>query len=81
MRLMELLTNAGNKMISNVLSSEFIFDDVMQLLMFQKPPYKYRDKYVFSSSGRECYQNEKRKALISDMRCLFALADFLKVMI
>ena len=58
-----LLTNAGNKMISNVLSSEFTFDDVIQLLVFQKPPYKYRDRYIFSSSGRECYQNEIRKAL------------------
>lgn len=50
-------------MISNVLSSEFTFDDVMQLLVFQKPPYGYRNQYVFSSSGHECYQNEIRKAL------------------
>jgi len=58
-----LLTNEGNKMPSNVLPNTFCFDDVLQLLAFQKAPYKYKNTYILGSNGVNCSHSEIRKAL------------------
>lgn len=58
-----LLLNDGNRMPSNVLANDFKFDEVLQLLVWQKPPHKFRDKYIFNSNGGDCSHDEIRKAL------------------
>lgn len=45
-----LLTNNGKVIPSNVLGSSFDFKELMQLLIWQKPPYK-KGKYYFFDSG------------------------------
>ena len=37
----------GKKMISNVLGNEFGFDKLVQLLIYQNPPFKRNGEYVF----------------------------------
>ena len=44
-----LLTNNGKLMPSNVLGSSFDFKELMQLLFFQKPPFKQGWGYLFDS--------------------------------
>lgn len=46
----KLLTNNGHTMPSNALGSDFDFKELMQLLIWQKPPYKRRSDYIFDSS-------------------------------
>lgn len=46
----KLLTNNGHTMPSNVLGSDFDFKELMQLLIWQRPPYKRRFDYIFDSS-------------------------------
>ena len=46
----QLLTNNGRTMPSNVLGSEFDFKEMMQLLIWQHPPYKRWNTYTFDSS-------------------------------
>lgn len=41
-----LLTNNGQTMPSNVLGSEFTFQEMLQLLIWQKPPYKKWNSYI-----------------------------------
>lgn len=48
----KLLTNHGRIMPANVLGSEFHFKEMMQLLIWQKPPYKRGNTYIFDSSYR-----------------------------
>lgn len=45
-----LLTNNGRTMPSNVLGSDFDFKELMQLLIWQRPPYKRWNNYIFDSS-------------------------------
>ena len=61
--LVGLLTNSGKQMPSNVLPCDFEFDNVLQLLVSQKPPYKVKNSYVFSSNGANCFHDDIRKAL------------------
>lgn len=44
-----LLTHQGKVIPSNVLGSSFDFKDLMQLIIWQKPPYRDRQGYVFDS--------------------------------
>lgn len=46
----KLLTNNGRTMPSNVLGSDFDFKELMQLLIWQRPPYKRWNNYIFDSS-------------------------------
>ena len=46
----KLLTNNGRTMPSNVLGSDFDFKELMQLLIWQQPPYKRWNTYTFDSS-------------------------------
>lgn len=46
----QLLTNDGRTMPSNVLGSEFDFKEMMQLLIWQHPPYKRWNNYTFGSN-------------------------------
>lgn len=45
-----LLTNCGKTMPSNVLGSTFDFKDLLQLLIWQRPPYRYKNGYIFDSN-------------------------------
>ena len=45
-----LLTNNGRVMPSNVLGRTFDFRELMQLLIWQRPPYQRRGGYVFDSN-------------------------------
>lgn len=46
----KLLTNNGRTMPSNVLGSDFNFKEMMQLLIWQNPPRKRWNNYIFDSS-------------------------------
>lgn len=46
----KLLTNNGHTMPSNVLGSDFDFKELMQLLIWQNPPYKRWNNYIFDSN-------------------------------
>lgn len=46
----KLLTNNGRTMPSNVLGNDFDFKELMQLLIWQQPPYKRWNSYTFDSS-------------------------------
>lgn len=46
----KLLTNNGRTMPSNVLGNDFDFKELLQLLIWQQPPYKRGNSYTFDSS-------------------------------
>ena len=46
----KLLANNGRTMPSNVLGRDFDFKELVQLLIWQKPPYKKWDTYIFDSN-------------------------------
>lgn len=46
----KLLTNSGRTMLSNVLGSDFDFKELMQLLIWQRPPYRKWNNYIFDSN-------------------------------
>lgn len=45
----ELMKNEGNIIPSNVVGNEFDFDELMQILVWQKKPYKAKGVFVFDS--------------------------------
>ena len=58
-----LMTNNGKSIPSNVLGSSFDFRELMQLLIWQKPPYKGRGGYVFDSGYDSGSLNSIQNAL------------------
>lgn len=58
-----LLTNHGKKMPSNVLAADFKFKDLIQLLIYQKPPYRLNGKYYFDSNYNSNSVLEVERAL------------------
>lgn len=46
----KLLANNGRTMPSNVLGRDFDFKELVQLLIWQKPPHKKWDTYIFDSN-------------------------------
>lgn len=58
-----LLTFNGRVIPSNVISSIFNFDELMQLLIWQKPPIKRRGTYRFDSGYSSGYLNSIQSAL------------------
>ena len=61
-----LLSYRDNKMISNVLPTSFSFDDVVQLLAYQKLPRKNNNRYSI-----ECFFNGRDSESISKPLYLF----------
>lgn len=71
-----LLTNNGCIMPSNVLGSDFDFREMLQLLIWQRPPYKRWNSYTFdsrySANSLQAIQNalslfSKTKAYMGEM--------------
>lgn len=58
-----LLTNNGKKMPSNVIGADFSFKDLMQLLVYQKNPYKTKRGYIFDSDYKGCSVEKINDAL------------------
>lgn len=58
-----LLTNNGKKMPSNVIGAEFSFKDLMQLLVYQKNPFKTKRGYIFDSDYKGCSVEKINDAL------------------
>lgn len=58
-----LLTNEGKTMLSNALGSEYSFKELIQLISYQKPPYRYGSKYVFDSNYGDNAVYDYQKAL------------------
>lgn len=59
-----LLQNDRGQMLSNVLGNDFNFSELMQLLIWQKPPFKTSYGYVFDSSYNSCRMDDLKKALM-----------------
>lgn len=59
----KLLTNNGHTMPSNVLGADFDFRELMQLLLWQRPPCKRWNKYVFDSNYNTNSLHEIQNAL------------------
>lgn len=57
-----LCTHNGRHMISNVIGREFEFNELMQLLIYQHPPFKTQKEFVFDSNS-QCSVNDIREAL------------------
>lgn len=58
-----LLINNGRKMPSNVLGADFSFKEVVQLLIYQKPPFMTNGGYRFDSNYNTCSVNDIKMAL------------------
>jgi len=58
-----LLTNNSKKMPSNVIGADFSFKDLMQLLVYQKNPYKTKRGYIFDSDYKGCSVEKINDAL------------------
>ena len=65
-----LLTNNGQTMPSNVLGSEFTFQEMLQLLIWQKPPYKKWNSYIFDSNynSNSLYEIQNALSLFSRIK-------------
>lgn len=61
---MSLLECDGGSVLSNVLGSDFEFSELMQLLIWQKQPFKTRDRFVFESNYKSCTVDDFQKALM-----------------
>lgn len=59
----ELMKNEGNIIPSNVVGNEFDFDELMQILVWQKKPYKSKGVFVFDSYYNAGDLESIRKAL------------------
>lgn len=59
-----LLQNDGGQMPSNVLGNGFDFSELMQLLIWQKPPFKTQHGYIFDSSYNSCKIDDLKKTLL-----------------
>lgn len=59
----ELMKNEGNIIPSNVVGNEFDFDELMQILVWQKKPYKAKGVFVFDSYYNAGDLESIRKAL------------------
>ncbi|MBS6194492.1 MAG: AAA family ATPase [Clostridiales bacterium] len=58
-----LCTHNGKKMLSNVIGNDFTFKELIQLLIYQKPPYKVQGSYKFDSNN-SCSVGDIQKALL-----------------
>ncbi len=58
-----LLTNNGKKMPSNVIGADFSFKELMQLLVYQKNPFKTKRGYIFDSDYKGCSVEKINDAL------------------
>ena len=58
-----LLSNSGKQMRSNILGSDFLFKDLMQLIIWQKPPYKNHFTYVYDASYHATSLSEIQQAI------------------
>lgn len=58
-----LLTNNGRTMPSNVLGRDFDFKELLQLLIWQNPPFKRRSNYIFDSNYNSNSLSEIQNAL------------------
>lgn len=47
-----LCTHNGKRMLSNVLGSDFNFKELMQILVYQNPPFKTRAGYVLNANSQ-----------------------------
>lgn len=63
MNIDSLLSNAGKKMPTNVIGADFGFKELMQLIILQKSPHKYKGKYIFDSDYKGCSVNKIQEAL------------------
>lgn len=54
---------SGQKMISNVIGSNFSFEELMQLLIYQRKPIKIGNVYSFESNN-ECSVDDIQRALM-----------------
>ena len=58
-----LLSVSGKKIISNVLSRDITFKEIMQLILWQKRPFKVGNRYVFNASFEGCDIGRIQKSL------------------
>lgn len=59
-----LLESDGGRLTSNVLGTDFEFKELIQLLIWQKPPFMARGGFVFESNYKSCTVNDFQKALM-----------------
>ena len=59
-----LLEIGGGRLPSNVVGKDFEFRELMQLLIWQKPPFRTRSGFVFESNYESCTVNDFQKALM-----------------
>ena len=59
-----LLESDGGRLPSNVVGSDFEFKELMQLLIWQKPPFRTRSGFAFESNYESCTVNDFQKALM-----------------
>lgn len=58
-----LLSHSGKVMRTNVLGSDFDFKDLVQLLVWQKPPFHSKGVYVFDSNYSTASLNDIQNAI------------------
>ena len=59
-----LLESDGGIIPSNVVGADFEFIELIQLLIWQKPPFKTRSGFIFDSNYESCTVDDFQKALM-----------------